>query len=118
MHHVWDELVSVEVGNLVSFTGILVLFFVFFLFLNHMCELLNDVDVRLEPLIDSDLYILMLRGQHTLHELPASNITTADPIFDICQQGVISAHFLVPFDQHLRIVQILRTFYLILTLLC
>lgn len=118
MHHVWDELVSVEVSSLVSFTGIFVLFFVFVLFLNHLCELLNDFDVRLEPLIDSDLYILMLRGKHTLHELPASNITAADPIFDICQQGVISAHFLVPFDQHLRIVQILRTFYLILTLLC
>ena len=67
VHHVWDELVSVEVSSLVSFTGIFVLFFVFVLFLNHLCELLNDVDVRLEPLIDSDLYILMLRGEHTLH---------------------------------------------------
>jgi hypothetical protein len=67
VHHVWDELVSVEVSSLVSFTGIFVLFFVFVLFLNHLCELLNDVDVRLEPLIDSDLYILMLRGQHTLN---------------------------------------------------
>ena len=67
MYHVWDELISIEV-NLVSLINCLLVFILIFVFLlNQLRELFYGVNVGLEPLIDSDLDVLMLRCQHAFH---------------------------------------------------
>ena len=67
MYNVWDEFISIEV-NLVSLINCLLVFILVFVFLlNQLRELFYVVNVGLEPLIDSDLDVLMLRCLHDFH---------------------------------------------------